>query len=103
MLVRVRSLKELNKEDTYRYVGTGFQVRDEQGAYLVSKGAHYDAKVIQITDHCIIMSVKVDQGTIRRSCCWDSRPYNWAITKWDFEKGKEVLYKECYTDERKGD
>jgi hypothetical protein len=64
-------------------VSNGFQVVEDGQLITISKGAEYDAEVIQMTEHLIVLSIKVDQSTINRPCIWDSKPYTWAIRKVD--------------------
>ena len=97
MLVRIKSSDELRQGDRIRYRnGKGFFVQDKDGARMESMGAEYDAEVIQITEHCVILRMTVDQSTIRRACVWEARPYNWAVTKRDIDMGLEQLYWERY-------
>lgn len=97
MFVRIRKANELKVGDLLRYKNVkGFYVKDKDGAHMESVNAEYDAKVIQITQHCIILRMCVDQSTIRRACIWEPRPYNWAITKRDIDNGVEHLFWEKY-------
>jgi len=98
MLVQIKDANEIHVGDVLRYIGTGFQVNegDGKGAYTISKNAQYDATVIQITDHLVALSLLVDQGTIRRACCWGPKPYNWSVMRKDIKSGHEKLFKEVY-------
>ena len=96
MLAQIRSADELHVGDIVRYKGRGFQVNDKDGVHIVSVGAEYDAKVIQITPHIVALRLKADQGTIKRMSIWDSVPYNWSITRHDIETGIEQLFAEEY-------
>ena len=96
MLAQIRSADELHVGDIVRYKGRGFQVNDKDGVHIVSVGAEYDAKVIQITPRIVALRLKADQGTIKRMSIWDSVPYNWSITRHDIETGIEQLFAEEY-------
>lgn len=96
MLAQIRSADELHVGDIVRYKGRGFQVNDKDGVHMVSIGAEYDAKVIQITPYIVALRIKADQATIKRMSIWDSVPYNWSITRHDIEVGIEQLFAEEY-------
>lgn len=96
MLAQIRSADELHVGDIVRYKGRGFQVNDKDGVHMVSIGAEYDAKVIQITPYIVALRIKADQATIKRMSIWDSVPYNWSITRHDIETGIEQLFAEEY-------
>ena len=79
----LRSAKGIQKGDRFLYVSNGFSVVEDGQTIVISKGAEYDAEVIQVTDHLIVLNILVDQSTINRPCIWESHPYNWAIRKVD--------------------
>lgn len=95
MLKLVKS-NELKVDKVYTYIGSGYMVSDKEGKRKVSKGVHYEARVIQITPHIIAMRIKADQSTLNRMCIWDSIPYNWSISRIDLDAGREYLYEEVY-------
>lgn len=79
----LRNAKGIKVGDRFLYVSNGFEMYEDGQRIVVSKGAEYDAEVIQVTEHLIILNILVDQSTINRPCIWESRPYNWAIRKCD--------------------
>jgi len=81
----LRSARGIKVGDRFRYISTGFQVSDNEGTYTISKGAEYDAEVIQTTQHLIVMKIKIDQTCLpkNRPRVWDSEPYTWSIRKVD--------------------
>lgn len=89
---RVRTKKYLRNAngikvgDKFRYVSKGFI----DGGHIISKGAEYDATVIQVTDHLIVMSIWCDQSTLNRPCILCSLPYNWSIRKVDVGRSEKL-------------
>lgn len=86
----LRSAKNINVGDKFVYVSNGFEVSDGGEVVIVSKGAEYDAEVVQVTEHMIVMNILVDQSTINRPCIWEPKPYNWAIRKVDIGRSEKL-------------
>ena len=79
----LRSARGIKVGDRFTYISNGFEMYEDGKKIFISKGAEYDALVVGVTEHLIILNIIVDQATITRSCIWESRPYNWAIRKSD--------------------
>ena len=79
----LRSAKGIQVGDKFTYVSQGFEMYEDGQKIVVSKGAEYDAEVVQVTEHLVTLNLLVDQATITRPCIWESRPYNWSIRKCD--------------------
>ena len=86
----LRSAKGIKVGDKFTYISRGFEISDGDGTCIISKGAEYDAEVIQVTKYLITLSLLVDQTTIHRGCTWEPRPYNWSIRKVDIGTSEKL-------------
>ena len=75
----LRSARGIKVGDRFIYVSNGIELDGE----IISKGAEYDAEVIDVTTHLIVLRMTADQSTIRRPYIHEAKPYNWAIRKVD--------------------
>ena len=90
MLTMVRNANELQVGDKVRYKNVkGYQINGKSGLKTVSINAEYDAKVIQVCKHHIVLSVLADNPF-----CY--KGYNWSIQRRDIGSGFEQLFWETY-------